>query len=453
MKVFFPLPCPMQHLLRTTLCVLALAAATSAQELDRHPVTESYGLGSPELTSTFEPADVVVVNTDHSSGGGAQWLTAELGLLSGHELDAFSDGSDFYPSIGPAITPPADCRIVVVEQTPDPSASGLPGSFVESQALGNGAASDTFSFTFAGSTTGTPEHSSDHLEVTPLPGTQTDLDALGWYEEKRYPVYFSVDRDTALALGVSPADVLISFGSGAPPTIAWSAAELGLVPDDDVDAISVNTAGGPPPPSPDGIVVYSLAPDSPSLAGPTVFAPYGPGALFVPISSGGVLPWATSEQLDLKGPGAPGGPDNLNGVRISDPIPPFLCDPDQPDVDGTPYDLIRCNGSDGGAQRIVDVQLFQPFTLTFTPQNAGDVYVIWAWPGRPCQGDALNAPQLMGPLAFNVLAVPIFLVEVNPFQLPNVQLPGQAEATLQGVVLNLSGGPILRTNALTVRVR
>jgi hypothetical protein len=93
------------------------------------------------------------------------------------------------------------------------------------------------------------------------------------------PVFFTVDAATALIMGVSAADVLVTDASSA---TGWSiyatAALLGLVPGDNIAALMVADSatigpgpGGaiPPPrlygPHPTDYVAFSLAPGSPSL--------------------------------------------------------------------------------------------------------------------------------------------------------------------------------------------
>ena len=93
------------------------------------------------------------------------------------------------------------------------------------------------------------------------------------------PVYFSLDADSPslTTLGFSAADILTTV-SGGPPTVFASAAELGLVPGDDVDALclresgdSIYVAGADP-------LYFSLAPGSPTLSQMGA----GPGDLLTP---------------------------------------------------------------------------------------------------------------------------------------------------------------------------
>ncbi|MBN2448312.1 MAG: hypothetical protein JXO22_16415, partial [Phycisphaerae bacterium] len=129
------------------------------------------------------------------------------------------------------------------------------------------------------------------------------------------PVYFTVDRPTAMALGVSPADVLFS-----PPGGMWNpwfpAPQLGLAPVDDVDALAVFDlhARGIPEPGID-YALFSLAPGSPTLDGADgvagtaddysaadIFVTNFNGAfmLYLPASAIGMLPTDDVDALDVE---------------------------------------------------------------------------------------------------------------------------------------------------------
>ncbi|MEO0650452.1 MAG: hypothetical protein AAFZ65_07225 [Planctomycetota bacterium] len=429
----------------------SLVVQPPPQELDRHPVTESYAFGSPELLVLYEAADLVVVNSNHLAGGGRQWAYFDLGLTPFDELDAFSDGSDIFPVPGPGIQPPADCRVVVAEHTVDPAAVGKPGGVVAPEAApgANGAASDTFSFEWSGSSFPIARHASDHLEVTPLPGVQTDLDALAWSESFRRRVYFSLDRPTAAGYGVSPADVLTTTDDGG-FDVLWSASELGLSPLDDIDALAVQQLGPEPSVLPASNVVFSLTPDSPSLTvGPLG---EGPGALYA-VTEGTPEIWAFATQLDLAPPGSGLVPDNLNGVRITDPVRLDWCDGDAVGGGGTPHDTLRLNGSDGGFPRVVETEPFQPVWLTVEPLQPTTVCTVYAALGKPCAQDALFLPGLLpGPVVLPFSSAVAVLTTNLPQQLQG-QYAEPFELTLHGASFDIVTLEAARLNLLTLRVR
>lgn len=133
-------------------------------------------------------------------------------------------------------------------------------------------------------------------------------------------VFFTVDPPTAAGLGISPATVLVTDPASPVGFAVYAApAMLGLVPGDDIDALMVADSldAGPGPggsvsarafaaASPSDVVVFSLAPGSPSLAPgplPGVCGPIkSPGDLWSvsPLFTGGApAALASAEQMGL----------------------------------------------------------------------------------------------------------------------------------------------------------
>ncbi|MGH7179267.1 MAG: hypothetical protein ACREJC_17955, partial [Tepidisphaeraceae bacterium] len=128
------------------------------------------------------------------------------------------------------------------------------------------------------------------------------------------PFKISVDPSTAAAIGVSPADILVLFAPGPPPVWATAAA-LGLVAADDIDALAVHDLGLAGTFDAADVVYVSLAPGSPSLV---------PGALFPGGASAGdviqVFPAPAAIAISAATLGlAP--TDNLNALSGFDPGP------------------------------------------------------------------------------------------------------------------------------------
>lgn len=286
------------------LTLLALVHATASAQY-----TLSYDPASPEA-GPGDPADVEF--RSFGCGTTVPWTAAALGIPAGGNLDAFSVGDDVFPILGPALGAPIFLAptnltqgFVLLEFSVDRATTGAGPIAAEAAPLtGDGAASDTFGVEMVFGPGGV-FLMKDHVCVTPRPG-ETDIDALAWTRTTRYPVYFSVDRPTAAAMGVSPGDILTVAAPGAAPTVHFAAAALGLVDlpgvagDDDVDAIAMM---GPT------ALVYSVSSTSPTA---TAFPLVGSGGLFGP----GTLPWAFAFMMGMAG-GA--GPDNLNALRIRDP--------------------------------------------------------------------------------------------------------------------------------------
>ncbi len=422
----------------TRLCIgsfFLLGAGLAGAQVNRYAMTESYTPPSPEVPAVHEAGDVVVVNSTQMGGGGRQWPHLELGLLPGQNLDAFSTAVDIFPSSGPAVNnPPLTCGYVLVEHTVDPETMGAPGEVVDTQAMvgGNGAASDTFAAHYRG---GSPTfmHTTDHLDVSPRPD-ETDLDALDWLERKRYPVYFSVDAETAAAPGFpfGPADILISFGAGA-HFLFLPAGSLGLVDGDDIDALAIDAHDG-------GLrFVFSLSRTSPSVLSGGSLATVTPAGLAIASTSTAPAPWAFPPQLALDPTN-----DNLNGVRITDPVYLECLDGSQTGTNGLPYECIKVAGTSGNIRHMVDLPSHEAFSLLIDPIGVGDPVALFFTAGRPCRIDKIDFAW--GSLTFTSPFEPVIFF--GQVKIP-VNLNTQVEFTVQGAT---RGADMVthHTNAITV---
>jgi hypothetical protein len=231
------------------------------------------------------------------------------------EIDALSNGFDM---ILPVSNPGFFAR---VQYSVDRAAVGLGGSAVALQATvppGNGAAGDLFAIIVPfGFPPGVPflnvDSAASALTPAPTVAGQSDLDAVSGPPGPT-PFKVSVDPSTAAAIGVSPADILVLFAPGPPPVWATAAA-LGLVAADDIDALAVHDLGVVGTFDAADVIYVSLAPGSPSLV---------PGALFPGGASAGdviqVFPAPAAIAISAATLGlAP--TDNLNALSGFDPGP------------------------------------------------------------------------------------------------------------------------------------
>ncbi len=422
----------------TTLALaLALAVPAAAQQTNRHAETESYDPASPEVPGV-SAADVVVVNSTIAGGGGVPWPSALMGLPPGANIDAFSDGTDILPPL-----PPVQCRTAFVEYTVDRAALGAPGGLVALEVAGDGAASDTFGLRIDGGGGKSYYHVSDRLAVTPRSTagpTETDLDALGWAERARWPVFYSLDPPSALLFGVLPGDVMTSTGSGT-STIYRSAASLGLTASDDVDGLAVE---------PTGAVALSVTQGSPrNTVGP--FAGIaGAGVLKVAAASPATIAYVTPADLMLL------PTDELDGVRITDPGSFHSLDGTEIDsISGFPHEMVRVDGTGGNVDHVVRLGVGQSFLTSFLPKNPGTPYLCVVTPGRPCLCNQVSVgvgTLAAGGFGPNCPGAPlqVLFAAVQPLQLP-AQLPFPIELTIQcvlgpGVIQHTSNAVTLTTN-------
>jgi hypothetical protein len=147
--------------------------------------------------------------------------------------------------------------------------------------------------------------------VGPIGGNQDNLDALELDDldpslDKFHDVgvYFSLDAASPSLAGASPAAVFFTPVGGV-PAIWATVAQLGLVPADDIDALVVwdrNVIGAPDPGV--DLVLFSLAPGSPSLGG------LSPAAIFVSNLTGVFCPFVTANTLGMR------VVDNVDGLDV-----------------------------------------------------------------------------------------------------------------------------------------
>lgn len=231
------------------------------------------------------------------------WTRVDLGVPPGGNIDALSDFRDVCPANGPAsgLWPPPG-RDVVIGFSVDRASTGL--LTVRSEALTDGAASDVFG-NWMTPQPGIAFTVKDGECLSVLPGPESDIDSILRSKVVRYPIFFSVDPPTAVAMGVSPADLLMVPFAGGPPVVALSEADLGLVPGDDIDALAMGWEG----------LVFSLRRGSPTAAATPLV---GSGGLFTL----GAAPWAFAWQCNLL------ATDDLDALAIGDPEQQHLGRPD-----------------------------------------------------------------------------------------------------------------------------
>jgi hypothetical protein len=196
------------------------------------------------------------------------------------DIDALSLSRDWAPDLSPAANRhPGDFLFFSVEADPDGKPLGTLGTGVrrESDCSPSEAAADEFRTDGLnrneqvsdgdGAPCGSYSPPGPPLGLEELASPGDDLDALAdarTADSLTPPGYFSIDRDSVTVPGVSPADILV--GGPTPPTLWASAADLGLDPDDDIDALCLGDVGTPGVYEP-GVdpVSFSLDPDSPTL--------------------------------------------------------------------------------------------------------------------------------------------------------------------------------------------
>ena len=305
----------------TTWILLACLLAPHAQAQNyTHAVTGLLDVESPEVSAPScptLPSDVLVngsrvISPNHwvalqSCGLGPLYDASALGLAvyfpggvglpsKGIVVDALTTAQDTF--VCDSLSTSGN-REVEVEITVARSGGSLaPGPLWQpgtdpliyseyAHAGGNGAAGDTFVTRYRAGQYQDRFHGSDHLGVTPgglnghgIPQPESSYNALADEVVALYPVYFSVDFDTASALQCSPADILVCHGVGQPAEVYLSALTLGLLPDDDVDALSISRLV----PASEVEVVFSVSPLSQMFAtGNTPALNWNPGAV-VPLN-------------------------------------------------------------------------------------------------------------------------------------------------------------------------
>lgn len=270
------------------------------------------------------------------------------------------------------------------------------------------------------------------------------------------PVFFTIDPLTAAGWpapipapggGVAipgPSDILAWNPALGMPVIYATAAALGLVAGDDVDALAVwYPAGAPPLPpvgmgwnfAPAGAILFSLAAGSPSLSPtsggvsatplmPACFGGPGTGTaadlwvVAAPVLPGGAVGWLSAEQLGL-GTIRTGGPvdDDIDAVDVCNAFQGMDldadlidngCDPDMdgdgvgngidPDADGDGFTDVAPTLHQGPANTnpLVDncIGVWNPTQLNsdgnFIDMSPPKGYDDMTWPNSDAMGDACD---------------------------------------------------------------
>jgi hypothetical protein len=206
-------------------------------------------------------------------------------------------------------------------------------------------------------------------------------------------VYFSVDRAASGRLSISAADVLhVAAGENKWETY-WTYQQLGLRSADDIDGICVNESKG--------VVLFSLTPDSPSLAG--VFSAADvfkvkPGVDEFP-GTGIQIPWLPAQFLSLE------RTDNVDGLdctltRVKKKKPKYKV----AGADCTPtLQFVK-----HGQQAVINV-----FALPGSVPILGS-QVVWVGPNQPAgivkNGNSYTVKTNLppGPWELHILAINVF---------------------------------------------
>lgn len=447
------------------------AAAAPAQS-----ITESYAPVAPSITiGQYKASHGWLVNSGRAAGNGVVWSDTDLGVPAGGNVDALADGLDIFPPNGPANPPiPTSCRTYLIEHTVTPATLGCAGGAIRAQSPaggGNGAHSDTFLVRWSPpAPPAAPALGSDHAGISP----STDIDALAWRDRRKFPVWFSVDAATAATMtppaGQPPfraADILWVPSPGLAPRVYLPAALLGLDPGDDIDGLAM--ANAPPLPQPPigtipnvaaGAIVYSLRAGSPNAwavpADITTNHPIGPGGLFRFTMPGVLGGWANDFHLGLgTGPGinpscGGGAVDDLNGVRITDPM--LDSGFGSGGGPGSPGGLLLDNVT-GGHRMIVDFNVGElvPFSMVDVWGGAASALHLFVRAGIPCDSRALTIPPY-GTIVFFQDIVPGSQLSL-PLPAPPLlfSLPVPLQITAQGIATGPAGFVSL-TNAIVLNV-
>ncbi|MEX2206333.1 MAG: hypothetical protein WEF50_08920 [Myxococcota bacterium] len=192
---------------------------------------------SPEAPVPFSPADVIF-----QVGNGTLHPASRLGLDPGDNADALSYGRDLLRPAGPN-------NFVSARFSVNRSTQGVGAGVIAQQRLGDGAAGDEFDLLLLrnGRVVGPylVSNSDRHnLQPTTL-GTESDLDSLAWPPSTNAEIFYSVDRATATARALDPAAIYLVPAPGQSAQLFASAAQLGLLAGDNVDALALRSGAGP----------------------------------------------------------------------------------------------------------------------------------------------------------------------------------------------------------------
>lgn len=277
---------PHRVLVVATLTAATLTASLAAQP---QPFFGSLDAASPDLGLGRSAGDVLALNQANCNLDRV-FAAQTLGVPQGGNVDAISNGFDVFTAKGPA-EGAGGGRAVVGLFSVDRASQGNGGA-VQNQAQGNGAPADIFQVAllpFA-------QPAQLRLDARCLDGRQSNLDGL--IGDVRFPLFFSVDAQTAPQMNVSPADILWVPAPGAQPTLFCPGGMLGLVAGDDIDALAVGPEG----------ILFSLTRTSPTAQASPLMGGAG-------VFSIGGLYWATANQMGLL------ATDELDALMMFDPTP------------------------------------------------------------------------------------------------------------------------------------
>ena len=193
----------------------------------------------------------------------------DLGISEADELDALSYGTDF-----------TDLRSALMEVrfSVDPAALGLPGSDVNREATKTPkeAHGDEYWTTIPTFFRNVQELDEDGDTAPPFPlQISDDVDSLTepptpFVDPNRdgvpeNPVYFSLISGSPSLGAMSGADILVTVG-GSAPTVFIPFSDMGLMREDDIDALCLRLQNPDRVGDPATSVIFSLAPGSPTLA-------------------------------------------------------------------------------------------------------------------------------------------------------------------------------------------
>lgn len=314
----------MKRLFKTIIlmAIVSLLCATAGASPDPDPETFSIDAASPSVPGLpVDQADLL------NPGMSVQIPKANLTLGAGDELDALSTGIDAVQENN------------IVYFSVDRLAIGIPGPLtpldVNGQALLNQHAGDIFVTTNQAGTGSVPIginslHINQNFQgeipvvgplVNNVGGPLDNLDALSHEEFDLAPaipdqlqdriVYFSLAAGSpTLGGGFSSADILTSPAGGGPLGVFALAGQMGLLVQDDLDALALLDLNGDGIANPGmDLALFSLAPGSPTLLG----AGASPADLFLtsftglsnlryPAISLGLLPEDNVDALEVQIP-------------------------------------------------------------------------------------------------------------------------------------------------------
>ena len=217
--------------------------------------TSVFSLDAASVTAAA-PGDIL------SAGPFVEVPAAGIPVPPGTEIDALSDGGDLF------VAGPNKIFFSV-----DRNSSGLPGTVVAEEAAGaNLGPGDQpadiygdFRLRLFLDGDGVPNPNSAPGLGLSEPGGQDNVDAFDFRTLSVIgPIYFSTSQ--AASGGLDPSTIYVVPSPGEMPQVFLSGSELGLVPGDDIDAISLAKFGPDPICCLSSPLLLSLAPGSPTLS-------------------------------------------------------------------------------------------------------------------------------------------------------------------------------------------